>query len=88
MARAKGGLTVKKKIWVTIVSPKMFNEAEIGQIYLENADLGIGRSAKVSLSTITGEPQKQNTLVTFNITGVSGGKLVTKLTIIIVKNNK
>ncbi len=78
MAKATGGLKVKKKIWVPVLAPKIFNEAQIGEMYLESPELAVGRQIKVSLMTITGEPQKQNTHVIFNITGVSGSKLVTE----------
>jgi len=79
MARAKGGIVVKKKIWVTIVAPKAFNEQEIGQIYLEEPQLGVGRTATVSLMTLTGEPKNQNVRVSFSIKAVSGSKLATDI---------
>ena len=79
MARAKGGITVKKKVWIPLLAPKLFNEQEIGHMYLENPEQGVGRKANVSLMIVTGEPQKQNLHVTFAIKGVSEGRLTTEL---------
>ena len=71
MVEAKKSATLvrKKKKWVSILAPKFFRETEIGQIYVEETAQAIGRTIKVSLMIITGEPSKQNTKVEFRITG-------------------
>jgi len=68
-AKKSATLVLKKKKWVSILAPKFFRETEIGQIYVEETAQAIGRTIKVSLMIITGEPSKQNTKVEFRITG-------------------
>jgi ribosomal protein S3AE len=61
---------VKKKKWVPIRAPKLFNEQVIGESYVGEAQELIGRHVTVSLMVLTGDPQKQTVNVSFKITGV------------------
>ena len=78
---AKGAKAqIKKKKWVSINAPKLFNEQHIGQSYVGEAEDLVGRKVTVSLMTLTNDPQKQNVHVTFNIVGIKEGIATTKLT--------
>lgn len=70
---------VKKKRWVPVIAPKLFNEREIGEMHVEEPRNAIGRKMSVSMTTITGEPQKQNVMAKFLITGAAGEKLQTEI---------
>ncbi len=70
---------IKKKKWVQILAPKLFNEQVIGESYVGMADELVGRSVTVSLMALTGEPQRQTTHAAFKIVGVRDGKAVTEL---------
>lgn len=78
-AKKSAALVMKKKKWVSILAPKIFRETEIGQIYVEETEQAVGRTIKISLMIITGEPSKQNTKVEFRITGkTKEGQLTTE----------
>lgn len=70
---------VKKKRWVPIIAPKLFNEHEIGEMHVEEPRNAVGRKFAVSMTTVTGDPKAQNILVKFLITGVVGDSLQTEL---------
>lgn len=74
----KGAMVVKKKKWVTIMAPKIFNEQPIGETHVGDAQEAVGRLATVSLMTLTGDPQKQSTNIVFKIKGIEGDKLTTE----------
>jgi len=72
-------VVVKKKRWVPVIAPKLFNEREIGEMHVEDPQSAVGRKLTVSMATITGEPRKQNIMVKFLISGFAGEKLMTQL---------
>ncbi|RJP56756.1 MAG: hypothetical protein C4541_11535 [Candidatus Auribacter fodinae] len=78
MAKATSSVVIKKKKWVPIVAPKLFNEQVLGESFVAEADELKGRSAKVSLMVLTGDPQKQTVTVGFKVTGVDNGRAVTE----------
>ena len=61
----------KKKIWVPIRAPKLFNEQVIGESFVEAPEQLMGRVASVSLMVLTGDPQKQTVSASFKVTGVT-----------------
>lgn len=67
---AAAAVVVKKKKWVAIRAPKLFNEQLIGESYVGEAQELVGRNVTVSLMVLTGDPQKQTVNVSFKITGV------------------
>jgi small subunit ribosomal protein S3Ae len=80
MAKAtKATVQVKKKRWVTIIAPKLFNEMPLGESYLLEPKDAIGRTVRVSVMQITGEPQKQYISAGFQIVDVQGEKLLTAI---------
>lgn len=80
MAKAsKSTAQVKKKRWVSIIAPKVFNEVELGHTYVNEAQEAIGRIVKVSVMQLTGEPQKQYVSLGFEIMAASGERLMTSI---------
>ncbi|MEM3154824.1 MAG: hypothetical protein QW165_04660 [Candidatus Woesearchaeota archaeon] len=79
---AKGtaaAVVVKKKKWVPIRAPKLFNEQVIGESFVGEAQELVGRSVTVSLMTLTNDPQKQVINVSFRITGAKDNVAQTEL---------
>jgi len=58
MAKGAVKTVIKKKKWVPIQAPKLFNEQIIGESLVGEAQELVGRRATVSLMTLTGDPQK------------------------------
>ena len=69
----------KKKIWIQLVAPKIFNEQVLGEIPLLEPSSAIGRHVTVNLMTLTRDMRKQNTNVQFEITEVKGSRAHTKM---------
>lgn len=71
MAKSKSAaVVIKKKRWVRIIAPVLFNSQIIGESFVaEPADL-VGRCVSVSLMILTGDPQRQSSVAKFKITGV------------------
>ncbi|MBD3303762.1 hypothetical protein GF343_01330 [Candidatus Woesearchaeota archaeon] len=72
-------VVVKKKRWVHVIAPKLFNEKQIGEMHVEEPKNAVGRKLSVSMTTITGEPKKQNIMAKFLITSFAGEKLMTDI---------
>ena len=65
---AAKAVVIKKKRWVPIYTPKLFNEQQIGESFVEESANLVGRVASVSLMILTNDPQKQAVTVSFKIT--------------------
>lgn len=77
---SKQVVKIKKKKWCTIVSPKYLGENPIGESYLEDAELAVGREVKVNLMQLSGDVKSQNIDVKFEITGATKeGRLGTRI---------
>lgn len=74
-----GKTIIKKKKWFNITSPKLFEDQVIGECYLETPEQGIGKKLVISLMTITGDPQKQNITLKFEIKKVNDSTLLADL---------
>lgn len=68
---------IKKKRWVVILAPKIFNEQPIGETYISEFSEAQGRDASVSLTAITGDPQKQNIVLSFTMNGNTANAITT-----------
>lgn len=78
MAQTKT-LKVKKKRWVSIVAPALFNNAFLGEVYVVEPEEAVGRAITVSLMVITGDPKRQSTHISFKVDGYQDGNLVTSM---------
>lgn len=61
----------KKKVWYNIICPKDFGDFVIAETMASEPTHLMGRSVKVSLSELMGDPKKQNFQVTFKVIEVS-----------------
>ncbi len=77
--QSKAAMIVKKKVWTQVIAPDLFNNQQIGETYLEDPQLAIGRHVTVSLMTLTGDPQRQNVAISFKIHKAENNQLFTKM---------
>lgn len=70
---------VKKKRWIRILAPKLFNEQPIGESYVEEPQQLVGRNVTISLMILTNDPQKQSVNVSFKIIGSKNDTMLTEL---------
>lgn len=68
-----------KKKWVPIHASKHFREQFIGESFVADEKVLVGRHVNVSLMAITGDPQRQAVHVDFRITGVNNNGAQTEL---------
>ncbi|MFH1642332.1 MAG: hypothetical protein ABIC04_05545 [Nanoarchaeota archaeon] len=73
MARDK----VKKKKWIEVIAPKMFNEQVVGETYLVDANHAVGRTIKINLMDLSSDARRQNTEMEFKIVQIREGKALT-----------
>jgi len=80
MARVrKAKIDVKKKKWVTIVAPKFLQEQPLGETYIVDKKVALGKKITVNLMTILKDMKKQGISVTFAITGQKEEKVETEI---------
>jgi ribosomal protein S3AE len=72
--------SVKKKKWFPIVSPKLLGEKPIGETYLEEPELAVGKTIKINLMQVTGEIKAQNVNSKYEIVEFRENVLRTKIT--------
>lgn len=79
-AKKKTAVKAKKKKWFTVIAPKQFNEQVIAECpALEMKDL-VGKKIMANLMSLTNDPKKQNTVITFLMDGINADKMTTKIT--------
>ena len=80
MAKGAGkAVVIKKKRWVPIKASKLFNEQVMGESFIGEPQELVGRTVTVSLMTLTGDPQKQTTSISFKIVGVEQNAATTEM---------
>ena len=72
-------VVIKKKKWVPILAPKLFNEQQIGESFVGDAQELVNRHVSVSLMILTNDPQKQSISISFKIIGTKNGVALTEL---------
>lgn len=77
--KAQAGVKVKKKVWVSILAPKMFNEIVVGETPADSAQATVGKVVTVNMMTLTGDARKQSINAKLKIMDVKEGKAFTKL---------
>lgn len=70
----------KKKTWMPIYAPSLFNKKEIGETYLAEPEAMQDRSISINLQTLTNDVKHRNIKASFKITEVEGAKGKTELT--------
>ncbi|MBI2669222.1 hypothetical protein HYX14_05250 [Candidatus Woesearchaeota archaeon] len=71
-------IKAKKKNWYKILAPAAFGSKEIGEFYLPDAQVGIGRTLRVNLREITGGMKDQHVYVSFQVKEMQGNNFQTE----------
>ena len=74
MAVKKEKLRGKKKVWIDIVSPKLFSEKVIGQSLIEDSGMLVNRKISANLMQLTRNPVHQNVKVKFKIDSIKNNQ--------------
>lgn len=69
----------RKKMWYSIIAPKLFGEQVLGQTIAFDANVVVGRTVLQNLMNLTNEVKKQNTNIKFEVINVEGDRAKTKL---------
>ncbi len=77
--KKKEFIKVKKKKWVEVIAPDMFNKQQIGESHVEESTSLIGRQLKINLMTLTRDIKKQNINAFFKIAEIKENKAFTKI---------
>ncbi len=64
----------KKKVWVSIVGPNEFKNNQLGESYVPESKILIGKKLKIDLSSLIGDMRKQSISIGFIVTEVSGNQ--------------
>jgi ribosomal protein S3AE len=75
---SKAAVLVKKKSWLPIIAPGLFNNQPIGEMYIDDEADPAKRSVTVSLMVLTGDPQRQNVHIRFEVTKKENNQILTK----------
>jgi small subunit ribosomal protein S3Ae len=79
MSTQKGMDKWKGKRWFTVYAPAVFDKKAVGEIPANDEKSVIGRSVKVTLSNLTGNPEHSYTNVILKVTEANGNAASTKL---------
>ncbi len=79
MATQKGVDKWKAKEWLSVQAPKLFNEAVVGEMPVNEGKLAVGRNMVVSLDYLTHNPSHAFTNVVLKVTDVSGATAHTRM---------
>jgi small subunit ribosomal protein S3Ae len=69
---------VKKKLWVNILAPKILNEKVIGEAYVAESGLLVGKNVSCNLANITNNMRNQNINMKFVVTEIRDNKAKTR----------
>lgn len=68
----------KKKTWVGIIAPKIFNNMEVGDSYCSGPESLVGKVVKVNMMALTQDPRKQSMTASLKITEIKGDKVLSE----------
>ncbi len=63
----------KKKVWIPLMAPSLFNHTEVGETLAENAKETIGRKVSIGLGVITKQPRRNVVSVGFIVDSAKEG---------------
>jgi ribosomal protein S3AE len=70
---------VKKKHWAQILAPKSFDNAVIGEAFINEKEELLNKSITTNLMVLTDDPRRQSYSVRFDVKEVKDGKAVTQV---------
>jgi small subunit ribosomal protein S3Ae len=79
MAQKKGRIKKKKKIWLNILAPSIFDNKKVGETLAEEPENVVGRVVEVYLFNLTLNPKHQEAKLILKIDEVRGEDALTKV---------
>ena len=79
MALAKKTKGRVKKRWFSIIAPRLFNNQVIGETFIVDPSVIVGRTVPVNLMNLTRNMKNQNINVKFEIKSITGEKALTEI---------
>lgn len=76
--RESAQLKWKKKRWIEIVAPEMFQNAVLGETFVDDSTKVVGRVVQVNMMNVVRNPKMQSITMRFKVTDVSGTQGVTE----------
>ena len=70
---------IKRKRWYSIIAPKIFRNAVLGETYITEPGLALNKTITQNLTNLTYDARKQNTNIKFIVDKVEGDKAYTKI---------
>jgi small subunit ribosomal protein S3Ae len=77
--KRKGRIKKKKKIWLNILAPQIFDNKKVGETLAEEAEKVVGRVVEVYLFNLTLNPKHQEAKLILKIDEVRGEDALTKI---------
>jgi len=77
--KAEKTTKIRKKKWYSIIAPKMFRNAFLGETYITEPKLALNKTITKNLMDLTNDVKKQNMNIKFVIDHVEGDKAHTKM---------
>jgi ribosomal protein S3AE len=75
---SKAAVLIKKKSWLPIIAPGLFNNQPMGEMHIADESDPAGRKVTVSLMVLTGDPQRQNVHISFEVTKKENNQIMTR----------
>ncbi len=79
MAKPKQSTKKRKKVWLTILSPKEFNNKEIGETYIYTPESAIGKRISCNLSSLVNDVKRQNINILLGIKEIKENRANTEI---------
>ncbi len=70
----------KKKKWMPIIGPEIFNKAVLGETSVYEPSKAVGKPVQVNLMSLTGESRNQNVNIRFRVHKVAEGNALAEMT--------
>lgn len=70
---------IKKKRWYQIIAPKLLRNAVLGEVFVADPNMVIGKIVKANLMGLTNNVKQQNINLKFKITSIQGDKAYSEL---------
>ncbi len=75
---SKAAVLIKKKSWLPIIAPGLFNNQPMGEMHIADDADPAKRIVTVSLMVLTGDPQRQNVHISFEVTKKENNQIFTR----------
>ena len=79
MAKQALPTKTKKREWINVQGPKLFNMRNVGETLVLEPKQAVGRTIVTNLMVLTNDPKKQHVNITLQIDGLKGNEATTRI---------